>query len=137
MGYSWKEPDIKNYIPTVSPNELPGSINLVSDDILKEIMACAHEGKCNQQCTFAFKIIPNELAFYRANSIPLPTLCPNCRNYERLAKRQPIKLWHRSCMCELENHGHEGNCKKEFETSYAPERKEIVYCLDCYRKEVY
>ena len=29
------------------------------------------------------------------------------------------------------------NCKKEFETSYAPDRPEIVYCESCYNKEVY
>ncbi|MEI6580562.1 MAG: hypothetical protein WCO07_00100 [bacterium] len=137
IGYNWKEPDTKNYIPTVLSNELPGSINLVSDDILNEVIACAHEGKCNQQCTTAFKIIPNELSFYRANNIPLPTLCPNCRNYERLLKRQPLKLWHRACVCEESNHGHEGQCKNEFETSYNPERPEIVYCKRCYQQEVY
>ena len=136
LGYTWKEPDTKNYIPTVLPNELPGSINLVSDNILNEIIACAHKGKYNQQCTTAFKIVPNELIFYRANNIPLPTLCPNCRNYERLSKRQPLKLYHRTCMCDKEGHGHEGECQNEFETSYTSDRPETVYCLDCYRKEV-
>ncbi len=135
-GYRWREPDVKNYVPTILVNELPTNINLVSDNILDEIIACVHEGKCNQQCTTAFKIVLNELQFYRANNLPLPKLCPNCRHYERLSKRQPIKLWHRSCMCELENHGHEGNCQNEFETSYAPDRLETVYCLGCYRKEV-
>jgi hypothetical protein len=32
---------------------------------------------------------------------------------------------------------HENNhCPNEFETSYAPERKEIVYCEQCYNAEV-
>ncbi|KKQ86951.1 MAG: hypothetical protein UT09_C0023G0016, partial [Parcubacteria group bacterium GW2011_GWF2_38_8] len=26
---------------------------------------CEHQGKCNEQCTEAFKIIPDELAFYK------------------------------------------------------------------------
>ena len=30
-----------------------------------------------------------------------------------------------------------GKCTNEFETSYAPERPEIVYCESCYQKEVY
>ncbi|MFH1193084.1 MAG: hypothetical protein V1656_02080 [Candidatus Jorgensenbacteria bacterium] len=29
-----------------------------------------------------------------------------------------------------------GKCPNEFETSYAPERKEIVYCESCYNAEV-
>jgi hypothetical protein len=136
-GYRWKEPDTKNYIPTVVSNELPTNINLVSDNILNEIIACAHEGNCNQQCTTAFKIVTNELQFYRANNLPLPKLCPNCRHYERLLKRQPIKPWHRSCMCSQSNHIHKGHCENEFETSYAPERSEIVYCEKCYQQEVY
>ena len=28
-------------------------------------------------------------------------------------------------------------CDNEFETSYAPERPEIIYCESCYNKEVY
>ena len=135
-GYRWKEPDTKNYVATVLSNELPLDIKFVSDNILSEVISCAHEGKCNQQCTTAFKIVPNELQFYRVNNIPLPILCPNCRHYERLLKRQPIRLWHRGCMCEQENHGHVGLCQNEFETSYALDRPETVYCLDCYRKEV-
>jgi len=138
QGYYWRKMDAKNYLPTILPNELPKNIKLVSDNILNEIIACAHEGKCNQQCTTAFKIISNELRFYRANNLPFPKFCPNCRHYERLLKRQPIKLWKRSCMCNKENHFHGSeNCKVEFKTSYAPDRREIVYCEKCYQQEVY
>ncbi len=28
-------------------------------------------------------------------------------------------------------------CQNEFETSYAPDRPEIVYCERCYQQEVY
>ncbi len=73
QGYHWKEPDARNYVPTILPNELPESIKLVNDSILNEIIACAHEGKC----------------------------------------------------------------KIEFETNYAPDRPEIVYCEKCYQQEVY
>jgi len=127
-GYRWREPDMKNYTPTILPNQLPSDIKDVKDNILNEVIACGHLGQCNQQCTTAFKIIPDELSFYRLHNVPLPTLCPNCRHYERLANREPIKLWHRKCMNE--------GCQNEFETSYAPNRPEIVYCLDCYRREV-
>ena len=33
-------------------------------------------------------------------------------------------------------HQHDGQCPNEFETSYAPERPEIVYCEACYNAEV-
>ncbi|MEI6281073.1 MAG: hypothetical protein WCP17_03715, partial [bacterium] len=52
-----------------------------------------------------------------------------CRHQERISKRNPHKLWHRKCMKD--------GCQNEFETSYSPERPEIVYCENCYNQEVY
>jgi len=148
QGYSWKDPEERNYQITIKPENLPDHIKDTKDDILNQVIGCAHEGKCNEQCTTAFKIIPEELQFYRRMNLPLPRLCPNCRHYERLAQRNPLKLWHRQCQCagtKSENgvyantaaHQHGvGKCPNEFETSYAPERKEIVYCEQCYNAEV-
>lgn len=136
QGYEWRTLGDKSYTPTKNVADIPSSIDSAPDTICNEIISCAHEGKCTHQCTKAFRIIPMELATYRRLGIPLPTLCVNCRHYERLAKRNPLKLWHRSCMCEQEAHGHKGKCPNEFETSYAPERQEMVYCESCYQKEV-
>ncbi len=35
-----------------------------------------------------------------------------------------------------EHHHGKGRCPNEFETSYAPDRPEIVYCESCYQSEV-
>ena len=41
-------------------------------------------------------------------------------------------------MCDKTNHhNHKGKCDVEFETSYAPDRPEIIYCEKCYQQEVY
>jgi hypothetical protein len=128
-GFRWKEIDKKVHIPTIMGNELPKDIKEVDNNILKETIGCIHKGECGHQCTVAFKIIPDELQFYQSNNLPLPEMCPNCRHYARLSERNPVKLWHRKCM----NKG----CNNEFETSYAPERPEIVYCEKCYQQEVY
>jgi hypothetical protein len=40
-------------------------------------------------------------------------------------------------MCDKENHEHKGKCQNEFETPYAQERTEVIYCESCYQKEVY
>lgn len=62
----------------------------------------------------------------------------NCRHYQRLKLRNPFKLWNRGCICDKENHFHgTEKCEVEFETSYAPDRPEIVYCEKCYQQEVY
>jgi len=115
---------------TLKPEEIPESINDVSDNILNEILACV-------ECGRNYKIVKNELNFYKKHLIPIPHKCFYCRNSERLKLENPFKLWHRQCMCEKTNHIHDTRCKVEFETSYAPERPETVYCESCYNKEVY
>jgi len=117
--------------------DIPDDINDVKEDILNKVIECQHKGKCNDNCQKAYKIVPEELAFYRRNNITLPRLCLNCRHQERLKQINPINLWHRQCMCELKNHNHQARCPIEFETSYSPQRKEIIYCEKCYQKEVY
>ncbi len=64
-GYSWREPDAKNYVATKKSAEVPETIGSVDDSIAKEIIECEHGGKCNHTCTTAFRIIPAELQFYR------------------------------------------------------------------------
>ena len=147
-GYTWRDPETKDYKPDVSYLDLLDDIKDISDSILNEVISCAHEGKCVHQCTTAFKIIKDELQFYRKMNLPLPRLCPNCRHYERLAQRNPLKLYHRKCQCagqKSENgvyqnttkHSHgDGHCPNEFETPYAPGREEIIYCEQCYQEEV-
>jgi len=127
-GYKWHDKENRNYVVDIKNKDLPEDILNVNDDILGKVIECSHTGSCNHQCTEAYKIISEELAFYKRMNLPIPRLCPNCRHYERLAQRNPMKLWHRSCMKE--------GCNNEFETSYSPEREEIVYCEKCYQQEV-
>ncbi len=137
-GFSWKEPKEKNYKITIKPEDLPDNIKDVSDDITSQIIGCAHKGECREQCTTAFRIIESEFAFYKSQNLPLPRLCPNCRHYQRVLNRNPNKLYSRNCMCEQKNHLHgEEKCDVSFETSYSPDRPEIVYCEKCYHQEVY
>lgn len=107
---------------TIQENEIPDTIEEVGDDILSAAL------KCNT-CTKNYNIVQNELTFYRREKIPLPHKCPECRYKQRFNIRLPRKLWYRKCM----NKG----CKNEFETSYAPDRPEMVYCENCYNKEIY
>ena len=164
-GYSWKDPEPRNYQIQIPNDQLPDHIKDVKDDIVGQIIECAHaQGSpsntsgqtagavCNEQCTEAYKIIPQELAFLRRMNLPLPRLCPNCRHYQRIKQRNPLKLWHRKCMCggrtsiggttsyqntaDHVHHKKDEHCPNEFETTYSHERPEIVYCEACYLKEV-
>ena len=137
QGYRWKDQEERNYNIDIKNEDIPDNIKDVDESIIGKVIECnhstsswqAHNGTCNEQCTEAFKIIPQELQFYQRMNLPLPRLCPNCRHYNRLKQRNPLKLWHRQCMKE--------GCTNTFETSYAPERPEIVYCERCYQQEVY
>lgn len=135
-GYCWRDLEEREYKITKKSEDLPDNIKDVADFILEDVIQCAHNQQCNEQCTKAFKIIKEELQFYKKMNLPIPRLCPNCRHYQRLQQRNPLKLWHRQCMCEKSHSHHTGKCTNEFETSYAPDRPEIVYCEQCYQEEV-
>ncbi|MCP6719781.1 MAG: hypothetical protein KJI72_00440 [Patescibacteria group bacterium] len=144
-GYNlWREPERRDYKVTIAPDDLPDSIEQVEDSVVREIVGCKHNAECKHACTKAFRIISSELAFYKQLKLPLPRLCPNCRHGERIELRNPPLTWHRQCVCDYEmyqntaKHSHhpEGRCPNEFETSYAPERGEVVYCEQCYQSEV-
>ncbi len=143
-GYPWRDLDEKEYKFTMSANGLPDHINEVSDDVTKEIIQCS-------SCKRAYRILDRELAFYRRFFIPLPRICHYCRYAKRLSFRNINKLYKRNCQClgqmangkeqivykNLSPHSHGANrCQNEFETTYAPDRPEIVYCESCYNSEV-
>ncbi len=142
QGFNWQEREKKSYGITKSSADLPDTIGQVGDDILKEVIRCAHHEKgehafdCESNCATAFKITTEELQFYRKMNLPLPRPCFHCRHFQRIGWRNKPKLYPGNCMCEKAGHSHEGKCQTGFETSYAPERKEIVYCEQCYQQEV-
>ena len=112
QGYKWKEPEDRNYIVEIKPEELPISISTTSENIIGKIIGCQHKEQYTHQCTLAFKITDSELQFYKKMNLPLPNKCPNCRHAERFVKHNPLKLWHRQCMCDKENHyNHKKKCE--------------------------
>ncbi len=131
QGFSWEDYPRGTYgKETISWGKVPDSIrDIGSVDVPKEIFVCV---KCKKN----FRIIPNEFEFYKHLGIPLPRECPDCRHERRFRARGPNKIWHRICMCGKASHDHSGHCTNEFETSYAPDRKEIVYCENCYQREI-
>jgi len=111
--------DIKEYVENEQERQ----------NLLSGILKCVESGK-------PFKVIPQELAFYIKYGIPIPTQYPEARYLELFSHRNPRKLHKRQCMCEQSGHDHEDRCPVEFETTYAPDRSEKVYCESCYQKSV-
>ena len=118
LGYPWS--DYKSKIKyQFSDYQIPDDIRDVNDDILDKVLKCEVSGK-------AYRIIPMELEFYRKMGLPIPRRCPLQRHQDRLALLPPRKLFSRKCQ----------KCKKEIQTTYPPESPEIVYCDECYKREV-
>ena len=115
-----QEIPLTKVVASIDANQLPYDISQVSDDILNQAIICEISGK-------AFRVVKPELDFYRRYAIPLPHRHPDVRHMERMAFNNPRKLRNRKC----------SKCWADIKTSYAPERPEIVYCEQCYNKEVY
>ncbi len=129
-GYKWQD-NIQRTEgrQTLETQDIPDSILDIEDTITNEILTC-------QNCNRNYKIVPNELVFYKKMGIPVPRECFHCRHSKRRTKINKFKLYHRECMCDKNGHNHIGICQNEFETSYSPDRPEIIYCEGCYQREV-
>ncbi|MEA3399535.1 MAG: hypothetical protein U9R00_03450 [Patescibacteria group bacterium] len=118
-GFNWQD-NIQKTEGKQTLQEIPDSINNIDESILNEILVC-------DQCNRNYKIVKNELIFYKKHSIPVPRKCFNCRTYNRVKKCNPLKLREKTCMKD--------GCDNKFKTAYSD--SEIVYCEKCYQNEVY
>ena len=149
QGFRWKVSEERKYTVTKKTGELPDCIAEATDTILQEVIRCVHaelgghSNGCDIDCVSAFRITRQELDFYRQMHLPLPRLCFNCRHFDRVGWRNLPVLYTRTCMCDSKTHKNEnahrhhpnGPCTNSFQTSYAPDRPEIVYCEECYQQE--
>ncbi|NOS68219.1 MAG: hypothetical protein HOO67_07745 [Candidatus Peribacteraceae bacterium] len=121
-GFSWNDvPEEVSSVQKIIPaGKLPDAIGDVPDDILNWAIRCSVSDR-------PFRIVKQELDFYRAHRIPVPHEHPDERYRRRFSLKNPKKLWSRQCQ----------KCGKAVETTYAPERTEKVYCDKCYLSEVY
>ncbi len=104
----------------LSIDEVPETIDEVGDDIINMAIECEVTGR-------PFRIIASELAFYRKMKLPLPTIHPAVR-LDRLVKLAPAGNKYK-VFC--------AKCHKSIESMFNPENKYILYCEDCFKKEVY
>ena len=74
-----------------------------------------------------FKIIPQEEDFYHRMKLPKPEIGPDQRHMDRLKAHNFFQLFDRKCP----------KCRKNMQTIYSPENSNIIYCAECYKKEIY
>jgi hypothetical protein len=120
LGMAWREEKKSTPGAVLDSSQIPQTIAGTDDSILDQTLLCQVTGK-------AFKIVKQELKFYRKTRLPIPRKCPDRRHAERFARRNPRKLWKRNCGC----------CNTDIYSTYNPDCSEIVYCEPCYLEAVY
>ena len=115
--FNWSDyeapfPKVEKIIPAA---KLPEDITQIPDDILNWAIECEVTKK-------PFRIISQELEFYRKHNIAIPRRHPDQRHEDRMKMKNPRKLWERKCDC----------CEKMMITSYSIDKPETVYCEGCY-----
>jgi hypothetical protein len=97
-------------------DRVPDSIGSVGNEILNEVLRCS-------SCGRNYRLIAQELAFYRRHNLPLPVQCFECRRTRRMRGRNPRQLWKLSCAL----------CTAPITTTFSPESKTCVVCDKCYQ----
>lgn len=121
-GYKWRDeakPTFDNITKTISGSHLPDKLKDTSKDISNWVIKCEESGRL-------FQIQKAEFTLYHKMNKPIPHLHFLERHKRRRALRNPQKLWKRAC----------AKCNAEIQTSYSPERPDIVYCEKCYLESV-
>jgi hypothetical protein len=80
-------PKVEKIIPA---SKLPDNISDIPDDILNRAIECEITKK-------PFKIIKQELEFYRKHNLLIPRRHPDQRHLDRVSLRNPRKLFDRKC----------------------------------------
>ncbi len=122
LGFNWSDyeasfPKVEKIIPA---SKLPKNIVDIPDDILNRAIECDVTKK-------PFRIVKQELDFYRKHNLPIPKIHPDRRHLDRVALRNPRRIYDKNC----------DKCWKDIKTTYPLDSKEIIYCEECYNKTVY
>jgi hypothetical protein len=121
QGWQWSNYEAKvEASRTIPAASLPDDQAAILDDILNWAILCEVTGK-------PFKIVKQELEFYRQHDLPIPRRHPDQRHTDRFALKNPFRFFDREC----------AKCSQAIQTTYAPDCPEVVYCRNCYMQEVY
>ena len=89
--------------------------------------AAATTANSCMQCNKPFRITEQEQNLYTTLQVPTPNRCMDCRYQERFSRRNPRKLYERTCDHET--------CETSFQSSYKHDRPEKIYCEPHYQAE--
>lgn len=119
LGGWWENPELSTP-RTILERNIPDSAPALSDHWINKVLEC-------QASKRPFKIIRQEVEFYKKQALPLPIFHSDVRNQRRYVYMQAVQ--HREVSC--------AKCGKRVVTYY-PEKwgYKNVYCEKCYNKEI-
>lgn len=115
LGLKWKARESREYQKQIY--KIPDNIADAPAEIVNELLAC-------ESCGKNFKTVAQELTFYKQMGVPIPRKCFDCRHADKMALRNPRKLWQRKC----------DGCGAQTQSVYDPSCPEKIYCEPCYLK---
>ncbi|MFH0818464.1 MAG: hypothetical protein V1898_00530 [Patescibacteria group bacterium] len=126
--FAYNETNAQDYFPLDKEQTEKNDWQWLNDDaetrhgvsLPKDIKQC-------KTCQKNFKLIPQEINFYKQHNLLEPDKCYQCRYAERLTWRNNNKIYDREC----------NKCRTKIKSTYSSGRPEKVYCEDCYKKEIY
>jgi len=99
--------------------EIPDTIEEVRNDVVVKALVCRETSR-------PFRITESELEFYRNHLIPLPDIHPHQRMKDRYKYLGNYSMYNNNCAV----------CGKNIKTIYDHNDNWILYCEDCYKREV-
>ena len=126
-GFTWYERGERNYVPTIKVENIPDDAKDIPETITDEVLECINSKNDVEDCTTAFRIITNEVSFYKRFNIPLPNKCPNCRHRDRMKLRTSPRFQTMKCSFD--------GCETEVLTGYKESTKNL-YCKEHYLQTV-
>jgi len=122
LGGWWydEETNIPEGMKLLKIDEIESDIKNITDDILNIGILSERNGK-------PYRIVKEELEFYRRKNIAIPTLTPYERIIDRFKYVNNFKVFKDKCF----------KCRAEILSSYATSDGFKPYCDDCYKKEIY
>jgi hypothetical protein len=115
---SWYDGIDTEHTPTMRAEDVPTDVESISHDIQKEIIEC-------QECRKGYRFNELEIMLHKKIQVPLQSICWKCRFKRRFERVNKPGLYNRTC----------DKCSAPIQTSYAPDRPEIVFCEKCYQEE--
>jgi len=119
-GLWWQEPQVSDFIgKVITKEQIPKNIKDVKDDILESAIRCEATGR-------PFRIIKEELDFYRREGLPIPLIHPAARLKDRFSWVGYFRIEKAIC----------AKCSKEILSSLPRGMTNNIYCQECFNKEL-